>query len=85
MFSCPKCCLQTSKGAKVRQNEAYDYDDEFIDDAEIVEMYEGDRRKPKQTGFYINVVGCAWQHLHHCIQRSEKEGISLHEMQLGLV
>eukprot|EP00891_Asterochloris_glomerata_P000819 jgi/Astpho2/819/Aster-x0457 len=45
---------ETSKGAKVRQNEAYDYDDEFIDDAEIMEMYEGDRRKPKQTGFYIN-------------------------------
>lgn len=67
-MSRPKSCLQTSKGAKVRQNEAYDYDDEFIDDAEIMEMYEGDRRKPKQTGFYINEVGCAWQRLHHCIQ-----------------
>ena len=51
-------------------NEAYDYDDEFIDDAEIMEMYNGDRRKPKQTGFYINVVRCAWQRLLHCIQSS---------------
>jgi len=33
----------------------YDYEDDFIDDSEFVEYYEGgDRRKAKYSGFFIN-------------------------------
>ena len=47
----------------------YDYEDDFIDDSEFVEYYEGgDRRKAKYSGFFINKgtvekVGrfCRWQ------------------------
>jgi len=33
----------------------YDYEDDFIDDSEFVEYYEGgDQRKAKYSGFFIN-------------------------------
>lgn len=34
----------------------YDYDDQFIDDSEMIELMKGDRRKPKYEGFFINKV-----------------------------
>lgn len=37
-------------------NEDYELNDDFIDDSEVYEFYEGDWRKPKHTGFYINNV-----------------------------
>ena len=35
----------------------YDYEDEWIDDSEFAAFVEGDRRKPKHSGFFINKVG----------------------------
>ena len=34
----------------------YDYEDEWIDDSEFAAFVEGDRRKPKHSGFFINKV-----------------------------
>lgn len=35
----------------------YDMEDDFIDDDEFADFVEGDLRKPKESGFFINKVG----------------------------
>lgn len=37
----------------------YDMEDDFIDDDEFADFVEGDLRKPKESGFFINKVGHA--------------------------
>jgi len=34
----------------------YDMEDDFIDDDEFADFVEGDLRKPKESGFFINKV-----------------------------
>ena len=49
--------LQDDPDSDAAPNEGdYELHDDFIDDAEVYEYYEGDWRKPKHTGFYINTV-----------------------------
>lgn len=36
------------------KDDQYDYEDNFIDDSEIIEYYAGDRRKAKHSGFFVN-------------------------------
>lgn len=38
----------------VPKDDQYDYEDNFIDDSEIIEYYAGDRRKAKHSGFFVN-------------------------------
>ena len=46
---------EKDKADEAQRNDHYDYEDDFIDDSEFVEYYEGgDRRKAKYTGFFIN-------------------------------
>jgi HPC2 and ubinuclein domain len=40
--------------AGVPKDDQYDYEDNFIDDSEIIEYYAGDRRKAKHSGFFVN-------------------------------
>ena len=54
---------QAAEGPKEKKPRAaggmdneYDYGDDWIDDSEFVSMYEGDRRKTKFKGFFINKV-----------------------------
>ena len=48
----------------VPADDQYDYDDQFIDDSELIDYYGGDNRKSKYSGFYINQVSRA-----HSMQR----------------
>lgn len=34
----------------------YDHDDPFIDDGEMIDLYEADLKRPKHGGFFINKV-----------------------------
>ena len=46
---------EKDKADEAQRNDHYDYEDDFIDDSEFVEYYEGgDRRKAKYSGFFIN-------------------------------
>ena len=40
-------------GKGLRDHE-YDYDDDFIDDSEMLAYLGGDRRRTKHSGFFIN-------------------------------
>eukprot|EP00191_Tetraselmis_sp_GSL018_P018173 CAMPEP_0177590694 /NCGR_PEP_ID=MMETSP0419_2-20121207/7561_1 /TAXON_ID=582737 /ORGANISM="Tetraselmis sp., Strain GSL018" /LENGTH=910 /DNA_ID=CAMNT_0019081307 /DNA_START=421 /DNA_END=3155 /DNA_ORIENTATION=+ len=43
-----------SPGAAGNPDDCYDYSDSFIDDGEMVEMFEAEAKKPKLKGFFIN-------------------------------
>jgi HPC2 and ubinuclein domain len=45
---------RTSAAGGVPRDDQYDYEDNFIDDSEIIEYYAGDRRKAKHSGFFVN-------------------------------
>ncbi len=39
---------------RYRREHEYDYEDEFIDDSEMLEYLGGDRRRTKHSGFFVN-------------------------------
>lgn len=61
LTTCPvvmfQFAMQDDADSDAAPNEGdYELHDDFIDDSEVYEYYEGDWRKPKHTGFYINTV-----------------------------
>ena len=50
-----KAAQEKDRKLGAQLDDHYDYEDDFIDDSEFVEYYEGgDRRKAKYSGFFIN-------------------------------
>lgn len=56
-------------GKGLRDHE-YDYDDEFIDDSEMLAYLGGDRRRTKHSGFFINKVRVQWCVRRTCAERA---------------
>ena len=68
--------MQDGEDGDQGKRETYDNEDKFIDDSEIVELYSGDRHRPKIDGFFINRVS-PFQQFPSLLQVSNVVTISL--------